>query len=629
VGCCLGRMVAGGDYIIEIEPDKKIVHVDKMGYSENTTILEVLQTMPELLERRSADGSLLSNFSIQIDDRSVGQSRDVVLSQTLIAEVDAIEISTSPTVSEQKNGTGGVINIIMKPIQENGASGMVMLDASTEWNVAPSVLVNYRKDNFTLRSSFQAEYYRPTDRGYSYLYGPDTLMESNDTTWRSYKQETAKLYMEYKPTDRDALKVSVWESYAREHHWSDMQTMLMRAQPSGSDNYRKYERQDTGDGSQEALTAEAFMKYVHNYSTHEGELNIEAQYSYMPTRSDQADFQSAVKGTFGGDTWTRTRKYEYAHQVQGEANSKHVVWQREKDYVDLKYGVNASYMFGPKYEALEKTLLNRIVESDTVETGNASIYASPYTEMNFRLGIWSVRAGVRYQYYRVNLNDNRTDKNYTDNHTFTSNVSLRCDVSKDHHLRLNLARNISREVGLDDISIYPYYDADLNYIFEWKNTEHSVLMCVGADYIYAKQYVGYTGTACVNAQLIYQYSIFSMAFAGNAYVRTQYKNELAGKHHWYFNLSLLPVLSLRKQWTLSGKLVYNSKIRDWEVEYGDCFYSQIRVAKQIRGWNIHLELDDIFDYVTYNTLYSLNGTEYKNLDDLYPRCLKVGFSYTF
>jgi len=622
-------MAAGSDYIIEIKPTKKILHVNQLGFGESTPIMDVLETMPELLGRASDDGSILSNFSIQIDGRDVGQSRDVVLMQTIVAEVDVIEISTSPTVSEQQNGTGGKINIKLKPIEQDGTSGMAILDVATSWDVQPSVLVNYKTDKFLLRSSVRAEYYRPTNYGYSRTDNPNQIIEAFDTTNTSYKQETAKLFMKYTPTKNDELTVNVWESYSRSQNWTNVHSVGMLSLGGDDKTFSKYDKRDVNGSKDDALAAEAFMGYKHTYLTHGGEVKVEARYSYMPTNSQSNEFNYAPTGLFGGDSWDSISSQLRQHQVIGEVSDKHVVYQQDKDKVDFKYGVNVTYGFGSSFMEHRSQAVSRPVQCDTFQNNNSNLYASPYMEMNYSHGVWYFQAGARYQYYRVNFADKNITTDYSDNHTWTGNLSLSCNVVKDHHLRLMLARNIRREVVKDEINIYPYYDADLNYIFEWANAGHKTITSVSANYIYAAQAVGYTGTARANAQLIYQYGIFSMAFAGNVYLRTPYQNSYDGKRCFYYNLSLQPVFMFPKQWNLSGKITYNSKVEYLDETYGDCVYTQIRVGKQIRGWNIHAEIDDIFGYTTYNSLRLEDGTRYTSLYDLYPRSFRVGFSYTF
>ena len=136
--------------MVEVKPDKKVVHVDQLGMNPNSNVRDALDIMPDLLGRNT--DFMLDNFSVQIDGKDVGNSIDVVLTQTILAEVETIEISTSPTVSEQKNGQGGVINIKMKAPEE-GFHGNVLLDGSTEWDVMPSVLMSYKKDKWSFNGS--------------------------------------------------------------------------------------------------------------------------------------------------------------------------------------------------------------------------------------------------------------------------------------------------------------------------------------------------------------------------------------------------------------------------------------------------------------------------------------------
>jgi len=622
-------LAAGSDYIVEIKPTKKVLHVQQLGFGESTPIMDVLETMPELLGRASNDGSILANFSIQIDDKDVGQSRDVVLMQTIVAEVDVIEISTSPTVSEQQNGTGGKINIKLKSIEQEGVSGMAILDVAAAWNVLPSVLVNYKTDKFMLRSSVRAEYYRPTNYGYSRSDNPSKMIEAFDTTQSSYKQETAKLFMKYTPTKNDELTVNMWESYNRSQGSVHVHSIGMNATDGTNMTFNKYDKTDWNSSIGDALTAEAFVGYKHKYITHGGEVKVEARYSYMPQNSQNVTFDYAPVGMFGGDSWDSIWSRVQTHQVTGEVSDKHVVYKQDKDMVDFKYGMNMTYGFGGSYMDHRKQVVNRPVWDSTWQNNNSNLYLSPYVEMNYSHGVWYFQVGGRYQYYRTNRVDKDITKNYSDNHTWTGNTSLSCEVAKDHRLRLMLARNIRREETIDKINIYPYYDADLNYIFDWADAKNKVTTSVSANYIYAAQAVGFTGTARTNAQLIFQHGIFSMAFAGNVYLRTSYDNSYDGKRCFYYNLSLQPVFMFPKQWNLSGKLTYNSRVEYLEEVYGDCVYTQIRVGKQIRGWNIHAEIDDIFGYTTYNSLQMEDGTKYTSLYDLYPRSFRVGFSYTF
>ncbi|GEM_PF-5103434 len=610
------------DYIIEIKPTKKFIHVDQLGVTDNTPIMDVLESMPELLGRPSLDGSLLANFSIQIDGRDVGQSRDVVLNQTMAATVDVIEISTSPTVSEQQNGTGGVINIKLKPIAKEGVSGIAMLKLSTEWDVQPYVTLDYKKDKFQLRSMVTMEYYQPTDYGYSRTKTDEKEIDVLDTTRSHYLQETAKLNLRYDPTKNDQVEWFVWESFARDKATSDIQYRELE-QLADPTTFQELKYKDQQEKFMQDITAEAAMKYKHTYYTHRGAFESEIKYSYMPHGEEVKRMEeNRTLYALGGNYYDTTYITRHSHEVMGKVCSKHSVIHSDIEDLELKYGADVKYQFGNSYTtSITSAYAQPIVQHDTTNP-IGSLYVSPYLEMKYEHQKWFLQGGARYQYYQAPTGHSHQ--------TVTGNISASCAIKQDHNLRLILARNIRKvNAAFGDFELLPYYNADLNYIYHWNDDQYGVITSVGCNYIYAQQQLeGYTGTACIYAQLIFKQRIFSMAFAGNGYIRNEYGTANNTKNCWYYNLSLVPVFNFKHQWTLSGKILYNSKMVTTNFTEGDCFLVNIRVAKTIKNWNINLELSDIFDYTTTNTLYS-GGDTYTQLRDTYPRYVQVGCSYRF
>lgn len=617
-------------YIIEIKPSKKIIHVNRLGMSDNAGVKDVLEMMPELLSRGTS--SPFSNFSIQLDGKDVGQARDVVLIQTRLAEVDVIEISTSPTSSEQLNGTGGVINIKLKPVEREGVSGNAMLDFSTEWDVEPSFMLNYRKSKFVLRSSLMMEYYRPTNFSNSSTVEPYSSITRLDTAVTSYKQETAKLYLTYTPTERDELKVHVWETFAMNRYttnsgWTQMLDVSGEFTDSAFPLLRQlnYIQHTDADGHQ--LMAEANMDYSHKYSRG-GKFIVEATYNYGDTQYSSMAYQQLL-GVVGGYIHLDTAKIQAPHQVIGAIKTLHPLLASSSPHsLQLQLGVNANYVFGNSSLSIH-TLMGTPDVLDT-KTYNRMLYLSPYMQWDYSYSRWTVQAGARYQYYRTNAcvekdaNGTLTnDTTINNNHCVTANVSLGCQVADGHHLRLLAARNIIRS----GMTIYPVHNAELNYIFSYQTDQHNVMTNFGLQYINTQMTKQTNHVFSVNAQLFYRHNFFSMAFAGNVYTKEE-KSPTDHEWRFYYNLSWTPVFSFRKQWTLSAKLLYNSKIETWEADYGDCFFAELRLSKDIRNWNIHVELSDVFDYQTFDTMH--DGDQHTtHTYDLYQRYLLVGAEYRF
>ncbi len=621
-------------YMVEITPTKKVMHVDQFGFSDNTSVMYVLQAMPELLDRSSED--FFSNFSIQVDGKDVGSSRDVVLLQTKIAEVDVIEVSTSPTVSEQKNGEGGVINIKLKPVTREGVSGEVLVDGNTEWDFQPSLLLNYKKNKFTLRSSIMMEYWAPT------TYKEKSVMDSAytfvrlDTLKTRFCQETAKLHLQWNPTSQDEVKVYVWEmcSRAKTTVGAGEQTMTRVPEESKMKLWREIDINEQLTDKKMQLTAEGNVSYKHFY-TRGGELSIEGSYSYLPSsenrhwrriRTDSKDIIYFIPDSL-------TDKKTYDNQAMGEISTKHLLLPSSSaHYLDLKTGVNTTYTFGRIRTVSD--VEDRHAGPDTSSIRGNKLYVSPYLEMNYRYHGWELQVGARYQYYRHGQRENEQDMYYTHNHTWLGNANVLWQVQDHHLLRLMVSRDILWTMPTDkdgkiDPTENPYYTADLCYIYDWNNTVDYVMTNFGIKYVYAKRTQSDIGVLSANAQLVYRHGIFSMAFAGNVYAKKEiYANKQKDNWRFFANVSITPVLSFRKNWTLAAKLLYNSQMFLDGATYGDCFFAQLRLSKTWKNWNVHIELDDIFDYATYNIYKTEQGTE-KELVDLYPRCFQIGVSYKF
>lgn len=629
-------LAGGGGSIVEITPDKKIVHVQEMGVPASMRVIEILHMLPELLDRGAASGAIMSNFSVQLDGKDVGQGRDVVLEQILAGEIDVIEISTSPTASEQKNGTGGVINIKLRPLQNDGLEGHVLLDATSELDVQPSLLLNYKKGKLEIRSNLLLEYYRPRTQQDSYTTLSLTEITQMDTSLGSYKQETAKLSLTYRPTDYDKLDVRVWESYGRQkgNLWSGITEMRhvedTRPMPSGLPLIEQQLWKEKTLSKAQELFVEANMEYQHLYRRG-GEFKVQLNYNYdyaADTLSSSRCHADNPVVIVGGNTLFQEAGWRRPHECTGEIKSKHPLLSPESAHnLTLEVGANATIGMGKKYNLSTSLMDGRVFVNNLSNDTTTTYYVSPFMEWNYGYRNVKIRLGARYQYF-AQQGKNQTQRYFTDNHTWTGNVNINWEVVQHHNLRLIGARNIIREIENQQVAIRPCYNAELNYIYDWKDSVNTVLTSVGLHYIYTELPMGKDRTLNANLQLLFQHGIFSMAFAGNIYSKGQYAQDNV-RHNWYYNLSLSPVFNFHKQWTLSGKVLYNSSIKAWNATYGDCFYTQIRVSKTIKHWTLHLVLSDIMDYTSYDTVTDENGMITKTLYDLYPRYVGIGFGYTF
>lgn len=659
--------------IVEIKPDKKVVHVDQLELSSGASVLDALSIMPDLLNRNSE--SIIDNFSVQIDGKDVGNSTDVVLVQTILAEVDVIEISTSPSVSDQQNGQGGVINIKMKEVQE-GFHGDALLDASTEWDVMPSVLLSYRKNQWSLKGSLMMEYYQPRTVAYSERTSPTSFFSSMDTIRGKYTQETAKFSAIYK-TDKDEVKMYVWESFAYSDRLSQNHMLQEKPFEAGAPNVTGSGKRiieqaigtDTISMRKKALNVVAEMSYKHTFSN-KGTLSTSLHYDYSPqnnvdkTLYDPAYYRS-LSDVLNVRTSNRYQTTNHPHQLATELKTKHTIGRWSENHsLDLELGANYQLALSRinESEAVQREALPRPNET-SVDYSNESHYVSPFFKFSYFYKTLTLELGARYQYQHQVINAMPINS-----HDWTGNININWAVAPHHNLRALASRNIVRpsiqqlsEViyynqrqsmyfkGNPNLTPMQVYNAGLDYSFDFQNDKHNLLLNVGLSYLHSlnpiKQVMrenqedqlvyatfdndpnNRNNVMNLNLLLCYKVGVYSLFVTGNTFYRMQHTGE-AIKSRLSYNVAMANNFNFARDWSLSFKLVYNSETWALDMITGDCFTANLRLAKRWGKWLVHVDIDDMFDYLA--TDYGKDGdVNIMRWYDPHIQCVAAGFAYTF
>lgn len=668
-------MAFAGEHVIELKEDKTIIHPELLGYNENTTLKDVLLLLPELISRTT--GWAIANYSVQLDDKDVGDAKDVVLLQTRLVEIDCIEVSNSPTVSEQVNGHGGTINVKLRNPEE-GTHGTTSLGLSTYWSVQPSLYLTHKKDKFTLRSTMLFEYDAVNDdRDREILRKRDvsdlhrTLFLENEKRYADILGQTVKLDMRYDFDAQNTLKFWAFENGAFNNGTSHMEAESHTALTKDTVFYYRFGRDDKHVNNRDIFVS-ALAEFEHQYKAG-GSLVINAGYNYHPTFN--YTLQDADGAYFSGKKNAYNIRRGLLHEFTGKVESKHTlpIANQEHD-LQFKYGVNVNYSRDLS-EKLDSVWWNLDAPSILAETqyNVNTLYASPFIEWTYGYRGLKIQAGVRYQYYSrdfrleqrygqplLSTTDTLINPNETlRNHDVSASLNVTYEFSKQHRLRMIAARNLVRP---DNTQAYPNlmidwgsmtayekcdlknahtYNVDLDYVFDWEQDGHRLFLNTGLNYIFSNNIIGSSserwdvlpdlqrvlffngGTShqgSAELGLSYRYAGFSMCFSGNTFF---------SKDMFYYNLSLSPIYSFPKDWHLAGQLAYYSKVHNGQTTLGDCFYAQIRLHKNIRNWMVYLELADIFDYRTTDIVNYSENEYMKTSYDLYRRSLAVGFTYKF
>jgi outer membrane receptor protein involved in Fe transport len=145
---------------IEYKIDKKIVNVSQDLMGSGSSAIAVLENVPSVNVDIEGNVSLrgTTNFTVLIDGRPSVLTGSDALQQIPASSIDRIEIITNPSAKYDPDGTGGIINVILKKQKSPGINGIVNLSIGTKNKYRGDVLLNYRTKNFNIFGGLDGNY---------------------------------------------------------------------------------------------------------------------------------------------------------------------------------------------------------------------------------------------------------------------------------------------------------------------------------------------------------------------------------------------------------------------------------------------------------------------------------------
>ncbi|MCQ2186081.1 MAG: outer membrane beta-barrel family protein [Bacteroidales bacterium] len=612
---------------IELAPGKKIMHVSRMNLPSNLSLMELMLMFPELTARDDVDA--LSRYDLQINDVSCGTSKYDFFKFLHSCDIEDIEFSMQPTASEQHNGQGGVINVILNTPAE-GFSGHAMLEASSAFNVMPAVSLNYKTDELKIFGSVVSQYIHPHSNT------RQTLVESSSTGLHrnfsdvnlQYVTQMANFRLEYEPDEHHLLKAWAIQTLNRDHEYvsTKRDSMDARHMVNTQDKLDKF----SFDGG---------LNYKYTFDL--GFVETQASFIHNPERyywlsledSDSKDVYKGNQKPFMIDAFTKV----CFHLVPKTATRK----------IDFETGLDVQYTYklyredftGPRWPKYDITARFR------------PLYLSPFIKLDTRFGDYFLKGSVRYQYNGRNIRVDSDGKDFKKEiNSVTATVNTDICLDSGHSLSVTLDKAISRP---EDEQIYPYvyyapessrfvrgnsalipeniYTASVDYQYTWADDRQSVTSGAGLKYHHTSEIIteraigsttsyanaGKSDIVAFNLTATYATGPFSLTLNSNLYHNWNHIGGTRGRFFSY-NLALIPRLSFVGGWRISGSLEYNSAEETYAKSLGDYFYSEFRISKEWDKWNVFMTLTDNFHRQVTDLTYTLPERETKTYNLKYP-----------
>jgi ferric enterobactin receptor len=435
--------ITGARNFMENKLDKFVYNVDKDITSQNGVATDLLKKIPQISVDVDGNVELLGSSNVRVFINGKASAMfDNNLAEALQAipasEIKSIEVITTPGAQYDAQGSGGIINIILKDNKSQGINGSVNVSAGTRLENGTAT-IHAHKNNFDinaslgtndhLKSSTLSSMDRRTDGDTSEL-----KQNGNGTDTRtSYKGQTG---MDWAISKKDDLNASL-----RYNNYGDQQTGYIYQQQlsyypatdtnslKNSNSYFRYRVTDFN------------INYVRKMDSSSQELDLSYQLSYCRYNAYYQQnqlYEGSANAFAGGEGNNRKKDYEtYIIADYTLPITKNIIFNtgvkgsftREYSYSDnyLLDAQSGDYNFNPA--GLD--YFNYI----------RSVYAA-YVSLTLPLGDKnSLKLGMRDEYTNVTLPADTTNPSYN---FFIPSAVISRKLANNQTLKLSYTKRLQR-----------------------------------------------------------------------------------------------------------------------------------------------------------------------------------------
>ncbi|MBU3822334.1 TonB-dependent receptor [Flavobacteriaceae bacterium XHP0103] len=157
---------------VELKLDKRIYNVGQDLTVRGGTVSDVLDNVPSVSVDVEGNVALRGNQNVRIlingkPSGLVGLNSTDALRQLPADAIERVEVITSPSSRYDAEGTGGILNIILRRSKLQGFNGAVTVNAGTPTTYGISGNINYRTGNFNFFNTTSYNYRENPGNGLS------------------------------------------------------------------------------------------------------------------------------------------------------------------------------------------------------------------------------------------------------------------------------------------------------------------------------------------------------------------------------------------------------------------------------------------------------------------------------
>ncbi len=456
-----------------------IVNVESSILTKGSSALEVLQRSPGILIDYRNGGILLNGKSgvlIMIDGRVLRMSAAQVidfLNSMSANDIEKIELLSTPPARYDAEGSGGIINIVLKKNKTSGTSGSVNLTAGYGW--APKATAGINLAHNTKKINLYGTYTFSGDKTYSDLdivsyqnmplFGGQLDVRLYDTTKARLNSHAATAGIEYKITQRTSVGANITfnSSHDVRNTYSHSSyrllpdsILLFDGLNSGTDRWKNmvasvYAEKQIRSG--EKLLFDVDYLHFNNSSSYTINSSFVTKDGSVVSNNDslfspsQRTFASTFINVVVG-------KMDYTKQLSKK--------------VKLDAGLKGTFTNVSSHSGIESLVngewINRSESTSGIlmKEGIGAAYVSASVELSTATNLV---AGLRYEYSSTHMSEPDTKQHVIERKAgvLFPNIAITHKLNKQSELQLSYTKRISRPTYNDLASYVGYSDPTAVY----------------------------------------------------------------------------------------------------------------------------------------------------------------------
>jgi len=440
--------------LVENKIDKMVYNVEKDVTSLGGVATDVLKKVPMVSVDVDGNVDIMGNSNILflINGRPstiFGNNLADALQAIPASQIKSIEVITSPGAKYDAEGTGGIINIVLKDNKLNGINGNLSLTGGSRLENG-SLNLNAKHGNFGMNAFFSGNAQLPsTTRNSSTRHsfdstGSDYLTQNGSSRFNRNGFESG-LGFEFTPDKRNTVNANVGYNNFGNHNQGSYQQDEQKFLTGANTPWFDLPSLVASTSQFRASSVDWNLRYKRTFAQEDQELDLSVDGSEGHNRSSYSQAQSKPNGdsTFGGSQSTST-----GHDREVNFRLDYVQPFGEKVRLETGGRVQMRQIAStsPVY-TFDKALAGYPYDSSQSNalTYNRHVYAG-YASLSFPLFHYlDIKGGLRYERTETDAGFSKAPNTIIPGYnTFAPTIILSHTFKNDQTLKIGYARRIQR-----------------------------------------------------------------------------------------------------------------------------------------------------------------------------------------